>query len=63
MQKAIIPDTPKPFRQHMLKQQPKKRLAFHPACFGDAALAVLVTKRDMGAIIGDEIVLAHDAPV
>jgi hypothetical protein len=47
----------------MLKQQPEKLLTFHPARFGDTTLTVLVTKRDVGAIVGNDMFLAYYTPV
>ena len=43
----------------MLKQQSEKFLAFDPARLGDAALIVLVTKRDSSAIISNEALLTQ----
>ncbi len=63
MQKAEVAGAPKPFWQHMLKDQPQEMRAGNGPAFHLSCLGVSITEAHLTVVAGDDIGLPDDAPV
>ena len=63
MQKAIVSDTAKAFRQNVLQNEPQEVFAFDRAIAKFTGTAVNVFKSDIVVLIGNDIIFRDDTAV